>query len=405
MPLQIDDSKATRHFFAQTVRICPGCGEEQRYDYKSNGHYFYHLSGLQYLAGQIVYCHNGGCRLRYKPMHPPEELERVPPRKGHGFDVIARIGKLRYREKLTRSEIWTRLAKDHPALVISPRQIENLYKFYAALVSVSTLSDPDIIAAIKANKCMVLSFDGGKPIRDNDSVWFVRDLMSGITLAALPMTSCTTEALVDMLTPIKVFARRHNTPVIAIVSDKESKNLAAARKVFPKARHQYCQVHYVGNLAEPVAKVDRELRNDVKEAMRGKVGEIEKAIKQGHGGKKSLKADEGDVLLDLCAGIRSLLRRNGKQPYHPPGIRLVKDLIELRESVRQMKREKGGPTIRRSTIFCHSPRSSKGGNARSDVSTRTSGAWGTFSSPILRRRRKAPSACFKSCARPGRTGF
>jgi hypothetical protein len=268
------------------------------------------------------------------------------------------------------------------------------------LVSASTLRDPDVIAAIKANKCMVLSFDGGKPIRDNDSVWFVRDLMSGITLAALPMTSCTTAALVKLLTPIKAFARLHKTPVIAVVSDKESKNLAAARTVFPKAQHQYCQVHYVGNLADPVAKVDRELRNDVKEAMRGKVGEIEKAIKQSTGGKKSLKADESEVLLDLCLGIRSLLRRNGKQPYRPPGIRLVKDLIELRETVRQMKREKGGPTTKLSMMFCRSPNSFKGENTRSEGSMRTSGASGTSSSPPTRQR-KARSACFKNCARLG----
>src|SRR6267143_427799 len=101
MRTQIDDSKVTHLFFAQEERICPGCGEPQRYDYKSSGRYFYLLSGLKYLDGQIVYCHNGRCPLRYKPMHPLEELAYAPPKKGHGFDVIARIGQLRYGDELT----------------------------------------------------------------------------------------------------------------------------------------------------------------------------------------------------------------------------------------------------------------------------------------------------------------
>lgn len=89
---QIDDSKATRLFFPQEDRVCPACGEPQRYDYKSSGRYFYLLSGLNYLDGQIVYCYNGSCPLRYKPMHPPQELSLAAPLKGHGHDVIAVVG-------------------------------------------------------------------------------------------------------------------------------------------------------------------------------------------------------------------------------------------------------------------------------------------------------------------------
>ena len=264
MPLQIDDSKATHLFFAQENRDCPACGEPQRYDYKSSGRYFYVLAGLRYVDGQIVYCHNGRCPLRYKPMHPPKELALAPPSKGHGFDVIACVGRLRYGERLTRPEIKTRLALDYPSLVISERQIQTLYELYGELVSGSTLMDQDVIAAIKANKVIVLSLDGAKPIRNNDSVWFVRDVVSGITLAAQAMTSCTTEALVNLLTPIKEFARRHKVLVVGVVSDKERKILAAIGKVFPKVRHQYCQLHYVTNLAKPVVKADQKLLKEVR---------------------------------------------------------------------------------------------------------------------------------------------
>ena len=198
MRTKIDPTKATHIFFPQKDRVCPGCGEPQRYDYKSSGRYFYLLSGLNFLEGQIVCCHNGHCALRYKPMHPAEELAYAPTKKGHGFDVIARVGQHRYGDKLTRLEILARLEKEYPDLVISERQVENLYKLYGKLVSGSTLMDREVIAAMKGNKVIVLSLDGAKPIRNNDSVWFVRDVVSGITLAAQAMTSCTAEALVKL---------------------------------------------------------------------------------------------------------------------------------------------------------------------------------------------------------------
>jgi hypothetical protein len=346
MPLHIDDSKATHLFFAQEDRTCPACGGPQRYYYKSSGHYFYLLSGLHYVDGQIVYCPNGRCTLRYKPMHPPEELALVRPLKGHGFDVIACIGRLRHGEELTRPGMKTRLARDYPLLEISERQIQNLYDLYGELVSGSTLVDEDVIATIKANKVMVLSLDGAKPMRDNDSVWFVRDVVSGITLAAQAMTTCTTEALVKLLTPVKDFSRRLGVRVDGVVSDKEAKILAAVREVFPKVRHQYCQLHYVANLAKPLVKADQELANEIRKSMRGMVGEVEKSTKENTGPRKSLNPAQADVLDQLCLAIRSVLRFRGKPPFEPPGLRLLEQLKGLRDLVRKMKREKGGAQIK-----------------------------------------------------------
>lgn len=347
MCLKIDDSKATHISLPQPPegRTCPACGEEQRYYYKSSGRYFYLRSGLKYLDGQIVYCHNGQCPLRFKPMHPPEELALVPPLKGYGFDVIASIGQSRYGEELRRLEIKAQLARDFPLVEISERQIETLYKLYGQLVSGSTLKDPEVIAKIKANKVMVLSTDGAKPIRNNDSVWFVRDVVSGITLAAMAMTSCTKAALVKLLIPIKEFARRHNVHVVGIVSDKESKILAAVKQVFPKARHQYCQLHYVANLAKPLVKQDLELANEVRKEARGEVGKIEESTKENTGPGKSLNPAQAKVILRLCEGIRSVLRFPGRPPFEPPGLRLLEQLRTLRDLVHKMGREKGGAQI------------------------------------------------------------
>lgn len=386
MPLQIDDSKALRKFFAQEERRCPSCGESQRYDYKSSGRYFYRLDGLYYVDGQIVYCHNGSCRLRYKAMHPPQELLLAPPSKGHGFDVIACIGQLRHGERLTRPEIKARLGRDYPALVISERHIQTLYELYGALVSGATLTDPDVIAVLKKSKAIVPGLDGAKPMKDNDSVWFVRDMISGITLAAQPMSSCTADSLADLLMPIKKLARDHKLSVPGVISDKEAVNVAAVRRVFPKARHQFCQVHYVGNLAEPVVKADRELRGELRDAMRD-LGKIGKSIRSATGSGKQLASPQEELLSELFLAIRSVLRDNAKPPFDPPGLRLLETLRELRQLVRQMQREKGGSTFGHLPTSWRLPRTSSQPVRASARSTRTSGASKASSSPKDRPRR------------------
>lgn len=386
MPLQIDPSKASHLFFPQEHRRCLACGEVQRYDYKSSGRYFYRLNGLYYVDGQIVYCHNGSCPLRYKPIHPPEELSLAPPLKGHGFDVIAFIGHLRHREALTRPEIKIRLARDYPALVISERQIQNLYELYGALVSGSTLTDPDVLSVLKKNKALVPSLDGAKPMRDNDSVWFVRDMISGITLAAQAMSSCTTDSLVRLLLPIKELARAHKLSVPGVISDKEAVNVAAVRRVFPKARHQYCQQHFVSNLAEPVVKADRELRTGLKDSMRD-LSKIEKSMKSDAGPGKSLTVAQGELLSKLFLAIRSVLRDNAKPPFDPPGLRLLERLKNLRQLLSQIEREKGGPIFGRLPTSWRSPISSSQRDEPSAPSTRTSGMSKGYSSRKARPRR------------------
>lgn len=386
MPPKPDGSVATRHFFPFDDRTCLGCGQPQRYKYKSSGRYFYQLGGLQYVDAQIVYCCNGRCPLRFMPMHPPRELAMAAPKKKYGFDVIACIGHMRYRDTLTRLEILTRLGKEVPQLVISEREVEVLYKLYGALVAGTTLKDPAVIKVIKKNKAIVLSLDGAKPIKDHESVWFVRDLVSGVTLAAIAMRSCTKKALVRLLRPIKEFARSIGVPVVGVVSDAESKVRSAVKDVFPRVRHQLCQFHYVGNLAEPLVKKDHKLHKAIKESM-PELGDIERKIQQEVATKgSSLSKPHASVLGDLCEIIRTLLRRPGKPPFDPPGLKLFQELQELRQVAQEMKRaKKGGPIYRRSSIFSRSLTSSETTRKGFVTSTRTSTKWQTSSSSRPRR--------------------
>lgn len=390
MPLQLNGSQPESVFFPHNDRTCPACGSLRWYGYKSSGRRFYRLAGLLFAECQLVYCRIGSCPLRFKPMRPPQLEALAPSSKGYGYDVIARVGHLRFAEKLSRAQIHERFKQDHPAVVLSERQVQNLYELYGALASGSVLENAAVIEAVKKQRALVLAVDGAKPMRENDSVWFVRDLLSGTILAAEAMSSCTTATLAKLLEPIKAFAKRIGVPVVGVITDKERINVLAVRQVFPRARHQYCQLHFVSNLAKPILKADSALRAEIKESMRD-LGKVAKKLQAKAVAGTGLNVAQSAIVDDLITGIRSVLRDGGKPPFAPPGLRLLERLTQLRDLVQNMQREKGGPKSERWRISLRSWTGSKKRATRSNSTFRTSGLSRTYSSQNDGQRRE-PSA-------------
>jgi hypothetical protein len=379
-------------------RQCPACGNEQRYGYCSSGRHIFRLDALFRVTSQVVYCVTPRCPLIKQDMHPPEEWALAPPYKGFGSDVIAEAGRLRFSERMTRVEIKNDLKAKY-SLDISEREVNTLYDLYGALVSGATLEDSSLIAAVKRNRALVISLDGAEPMLGHETVWFVRDLITGRTLLAAPLRSKTTDDLVRLLTPVREFANRLGVPLAGVVSDGESSVRKAVKKVWPRVRHQLCQIHFVKRLAKELIDDDRNLRKELRKPFRS-LREVERTI------SKSVKAGVGttraqaDVLLDVCLVIRSILRDDGKPPFQPPGLKLFERLTELRAKIGEMRREKGGPAFDRSRSFSPSWTGSEIKSATCGRTMRTSGPWGTSCS----QREERPKVSGGSCGRWFRTG-
>jgi len=58
-----------------------------------------------------------------------------------------------------------------------------------------------------------------------------------------------------------------------------------------------------------------------RDSMRGEVNKVEKSIKDNTGRGKSINPGDADALLQVCDGIRTVLRFGGKLPFEPPGLR------------------------------------------------------------------------------------
>jgi hypothetical protein len=110
-------------------------------------------------------------------------------------------------------------------------------------------------------------------------------------------------------------------------------------------RHQYCQFHYVGNVArkldpdlktlgEEVRKTDSDLRGFQRDLLR-----IETAAKEA---EESVPADL-PIALELCQAAHAEARRHARAPYQPPAWKRHEGLERVAETVARARQKKGGP--------------------------------------------------------------
>jgi hypothetical protein len=308
-----------------------------------------------------------------KDVRPPQELAFAPPFKGFGCDVIAKIGQLRFgKQQMTRAQIKTFLKSTHN-LDISEREVNTLYEFYGALVTCKNLEDPELIAQLVKNRGVVISLDGGDPTLGQESVWFVRDVISGRTLVAEALRSHAEEDLVKLLKPVKEFCKRNRIPVLGAVSDAEPAVRNTIKTLFPRARHQLCQLHFVKNIAKPLKDEDAHMRVGLRKPFQ-ELKKMEKAIGKAMAPGGSLSQEEGEAALDIYLLVRSILRDDAEPPFKPPGLRLYERLTRLRVEVGRLAREKGGPIIGRWRSSSRSSTSSATRRSGYGPSTRTSGS-------------------------------
>ena len=117
---------------------------------------------------------------------------------------------------------------------------------------------------------LVIALDGLEPESGEPQLWFIRDLLTGLTLRSGWLSQLTQLAFEDFLAPL----RQLPWPILAVLSDKQTGLVPAVASVFPHSRHQCCQAHYLRNLAEPLTEADGALKTELRRAVRDHVGDV-----------------------------------------------------------------------------------------------------------------------------------
>jgi len=203
-----------------------------------------------------------------------EGQQIAPPRFTYGYDVLARIGWLRQERRDTYAEIRADLAR---RVQISESHVRYLYQqVYLPLLACRERQYWACLAqAARQYGGLIIALDGLAPEGGEPQLWFIRELLNGLTLRSGWLSRFDQVTFEAFLEPL----RHLPWPVLAVLSDKQKGLPGAVATVLPHARHHFCHSHYLKNLAEPLAKADSAFNVELRKAVRREVGPLIRAKK------------------------------------------------------------------------------------------------------------------------------
>jgi hypothetical protein len=271
----------------------------------------------------------------------------------YGYDVLCLVGELRFKRHMTITEIMEDLHER--GVVVSERYTQTLYERYQTLLSASL--DDHVKQVLKEvtglNGGIILSMDAVQPERGNETLYVIREVFSGTVIAAKNMKSGASEELQTLIKPIINLGY----PIVGIVSDGQHSIRLAFETLLPDVPYQYCQYHYLKDIAKPVVDADRRLKKELKKSMRG-IREIERKIEQAENKSTDALEFEGDqpstglngspkewqeaqVARGYIAAVRALLLEDGEPPLELPGMMIYERAQAIQASLQRCLDKKG----------------------------------------------------------------
>jgi hypothetical protein len=249
---------------------CPHCGEVLvMCNYLAWDKIVQTLDHVLSVASRPGRCPHETCPGSQMRLLSAEAQSIAAPGSTYGYDVRVRIGWLRYQARATYTEIHRELAAQ---VRISESHIRSLYQhLYLPLLACHERQHRDPLAQIaKAQGGLMIALDGLAPQGGEPQIWFIRELTSGLTLRSGWLAQQDQKTFEAFLRPLKQL----EWPILAVLSDKQTGLMPAVGKVFSKSRYQFCQAHYLRNLAEPLADTDATFKVDLRKAVRQHVGDL-----------------------------------------------------------------------------------------------------------------------------------
>lgn len=250
------------------VERCPACGSRLvSCSYHSGRKTVQTLSVAMRVAYQPKRCPDATCQ-GYGTVWKSAAWQQLAPLEcSYGYDVIAQIGWQRQSYRETFGCIHEQLSK---TVQISKSQVRHLYTYrYLPLIACHERVHWEELRALAAKQGLLLTLDGLAPAGGEPQLWLVRELRSGLTLRSGWMSEQSQIAFEHFLQPIV----EQELQVPLVLSDKQRGLVPAIKAVFPKAKHAYCQSHYLRNLAEPLAAADEGLKVSFRKGVRQAIGE------------------------------------------------------------------------------------------------------------------------------------
>ncbi len=325
---------APKIYFRPEMKNCPHCGVKLERSHNAWNKKISTLTGVIHAWSMAYACPNENCSHAGVTYKSAEAEALSMKHSSYGYDVLCLVGELRFKRHRTCKEIADAL--NERGIVTSERYAQTLYERYQTLLAAS-LDDhvrQSLAETTAQNGGIILSMDGVQPEKGNEMLYVIREVFSGTILAAQNMKSGAAAELRTLIDPIIEMGY----PIVGIVSDGQVSIRQAFESLLPDVPYQYCQYHYLKDIAKPVVDADRKLKMELKKSMRG-LRDVERKIEQAE--KKATEAAqanadaspdsssvaaettvlaEAQVAKGYMAAVRALLLEDGEPPLELPGM-------------------------------------------------------------------------------------
>lgn len=266
-------------------------------------------------------CPNLECPYLHSYFRSVEADALVMKHTSYGFDVLDLVGELRFKHHNALSELHEEL--NRRGVVTSERNCERLNERYLTLLRASVTDHlrETLAEVVRENGGLLLSMDGVQPKKGNETLYVVREAFSGSILAAQNLKNGSAEELKRLLEPVEQLG----FPIIGLLIDGQHSIRLAMSSLWPEAPYQYCQSHYLKDIAKPVMDLDRKLKMGIKKNLRG-IRQLEKQI-------QSEDSEDAAIARDYLATVRAVLLEDGNPPLDLPGIRVYEEALAIRNSL------------------------------------------------------------------------
>jgi hypothetical protein len=317
-------------YFRPEISCCPHCESKLIRAHASWKKKIATLQGVIQVSNMAYRCSNPHCshlQARYRSAEAEKLCMKFTT---YGFDVLCLVGELRFKHHRTRQEIADELQAR--GVKTSDRNAQMLYERYLALLSAS-LDDhirTELQLVSQQNGGLLLSMDGVQPEKGNETLYVIREVNSGTVLVAKNVKSSSSQELQQLIQPIIELGY----PIIGIVSDGQQSIRLAFETLLPDVPYQYCQYHYLKDIAKPVVDCDRKLKTELKKNLRG-IRDVERKL-------EAHPTEETEIAQQYIAATRSLLLEDGNPPLDLPGMRIYQNAIAIQASLTRCLDQKKG---------------------------------------------------------------
>jgi len=258
-----------------------------------------------------------------------------------GLDIVLLVGRLRLREHQTVDEIHQELLRrlEPLGVKIARREILYLFEAYSTLLRASSEAkdDQEWRAQVEKNGGIIVSVDGIQPEKGNETVYLVRDALTGRVLSAENVTSSETAVMKALLSPVVAL----EVKVLGTITDAQESELLAVQELWPEVPHQVCQFHALRDASQGAFQADKQVKTAMRKQMQPKVREVRKQLKKQISKTSPREAEQLVVLDDYASGILTALNTDGLQPFTYATVEATQALDEVETSLQQLSK-KGG---------------------------------------------------------------